>query len=46
MEYDNKFWEYLNRLVKENEIIIDRPKGTKHPRYNEGNNDRKICIDK
>jgi inorganic pyrophosphatase len=22
-------------LVKENEIIIDRPKGTKHPRYND-----------
>jgi inorganic pyrophosphatase len=35
MKYDNKFWEYLNKLVKENEIIIDRPKGTKHPRYND-----------
>jgi inorganic pyrophosphatase len=35
MEYDDKFWEYLNKLVKENEIIIDRPKGTKHPRYDD-----------
>jgi inorganic pyrophosphatase len=34
MEHDNDFWEYINKLVKENEIIIDRPKGTKHPNYN------------
>ena len=33
MNHDDEFWEYLNTLVKENEIIIDRPKGTKHPRY-------------
>jgi inorganic pyrophosphatase len=35
MEFDNDFWKYLNKLVKENEIIIDRPKGTRHPKYND-----------
>ena len=34
MDFNNEFWQYLNKLVKENEIIIDRPKGTKHPKYN------------
>ena len=33
MEFNNEFWDYLNILIKENEIIIDRPKGTKHPKY-------------
>jgi inorganic pyrophosphatase len=33
MEYDKLFWEYLDKIVKFNEIIIDRPKGTKHPKY-------------
>lgn len=27
------FWQALDRLVLESEIIIDRPKGTAHPRY-------------
>jgi inorganic pyrophosphatase len=35
LDYDNEFWEYLNKLVLENEIIIDRPKGTKHPKYSD-----------
>jgi inorganic pyrophosphatase len=35
MDYDNEFWEYLNKLVMENEIIIDRPKGSKHPKYSD-----------
>ncbi|MDR0597486.1 MAG: hypothetical protein LBG14_03150, partial [Treponema sp.] len=35
MEHDNVFWECINKLVKENEIIIDRPKGTRHPKYND-----------
>ena len=34
MDYNNEFWEYLNKLVSENEIIIDRPKGTRHPKFN------------
>ena len=33
MENKALFWEYLDKLVNENEIIIDRPKGTKHPKY-------------
>jgi inorganic pyrophosphatase len=35
MEYDNAFWEYLAKIVESNEIIIDRPKGTRHPKYND-----------
>jgi len=34
MNYNNEFWKYLNKLVSENEIIIDRPKGTRHPKFN------------
>jgi inorganic pyrophosphatase len=34
MNYDSEFWVLLNKLVSENEIIIDRPKGTRHPKYN------------
>lgn len=28
-----RFWQYLSRLVKEHKIVIDRPKGSAHPRY-------------
>jgi inorganic pyrophosphatase len=35
MECNNVFWEYLEKIVQNNEIIIDRPKGTKHPKYND-----------
>ena len=35
MENNSLFWEYLEKLIRENEIIIDRPKGTKHPKYND-----------
>lgn len=30
---NGKFWNALDRLVAESEIIIDRPKGTVHPNY-------------
>jgi inorganic pyrophosphatase len=30
---NESFWTVLDSLVKESEIIIDRPKGSKHPRY-------------
>jgi inorganic pyrophosphatase len=30
---DTDFWQALEKLVSESEIIIDRPKGTAHPRY-------------
>ena len=31
--FDNEFWDALDTLVRDSEIIIDRPKGTAHPRY-------------
>ena len=27
------FWEALDRLVSASTIVIDRPKGSAHPRY-------------
>lgn len=27
------FWRILEKLVAESEIVIDRPKGSSHPRY-------------
>lgn len=27
------FWDYLDRLISEHRIVIDRPKGSAHPRY-------------
>lgn len=30
---DNEFWHVLDELVSGSEIIIDRPKGTTHPRF-------------
>ena len=35
MDLDDGFWDYLDTLVKENEIVIDRPKGTRHPKYDD-----------
>ena len=34
-EYNASFWDILEKLVRENEIIIDRPKGTRHPKYHD-----------
>lgn len=31
--YDNDFWEALDLLVDNSEIVIDRPKGSVHPKY-------------
>lgn len=31
--YNNEFWSALDELVSSSEIIIDRPKGTAHPKY-------------
>lgn len=31
--FDNDFWELLDSLVNCSEIVIDRPKGTTHPKY-------------
>lgn len=30
---DKDFWDALDELVSTSEIIIDRPKGTAHPKY-------------
>ena len=27
------FWDFLDRLVKNSQVVIDRPKGSHHPRY-------------
>lgn len=29
---ENEFWEYLERLIAITGVVIDRPKGSKHPR--------------
>ncbi len=31
--FDNEFWQAMDKLVECSEIIIDRPKGSAHPRY-------------
>lgn len=33
MEYNAEFWNSLDKLINHSEIVIDRPKGTAHPRY-------------
>ncbi len=33
MKATNNFWMALDELVCNSEIVIDRPKGTAHPRY-------------
>ncbi len=35
MGTDNAFWEAVDTLVKESRIVIDRPKGSVHPRFPE-----------
>lgn len=31
--FDSGFWAALDRLLEGSEIVIDRPKGSRHPRY-------------
>ena len=33
--HNEDFWKALDELVNDSEIIIDRPKGTAHPKYPE-----------
>jgi coenzyme F420-0:L-glutamate ligase/coenzyme F420-1:gamma-L-glutamate ligase len=33
MEESPNFWNYLDELVRSSRIVIDRPKGSQHPRY-------------
>jgi inorganic pyrophosphatase len=30
---NEKFWEAVDTLVSESKVVIDRPKGTHHPRF-------------
>jgi inorganic pyrophosphatase len=32
---NKNFWDLLDKLVSESEIIIDRPKGKSHPKFKE-----------
>jgi inorganic pyrophosphatase len=32
---ENSFWTRLDELIESSEIVIDRPKGSRHPRYND-----------
>lgn len=33
MDYNSEFWSALDKMVGNSEVIIDRPKGTRHPKY-------------
>ena len=33
MKYDNDFWNAVDLIVSSAKIIIDRPKGSAHPRF-------------
>lgn len=33
MQYNTEFWNVLDELVSNSEIVIDRPKGTSHLKY-------------
>ena len=35
MKINEKFWNHLQILVDESKIIIDRPKGSLHPKFTE-----------
>ena len=33
MRFDREFWDMLEGLVRDARVVIDRPRGTAHPRY-------------
>lgn len=33
MQNNREFWKTLDELVADSEVVIDRPKGTAHPKY-------------
>ena len=35
MNIPEKYWDLLNELVDRSDIVIERPKGTSHPRFPE-----------
>jgi inorganic pyrophosphatase len=32
-KFETEFWDYLDQLVENSELVIDRPKDASHPRY-------------
>ena len=32
-QYNDEFWKALDEFVSNSQIVIDRPKGTAHPKY-------------
>ena len=32
-DFNEQFWAAADRLIADSEIVLDRPKGTAHPRY-------------
>lgn len=35
METNDSFWNAIDRIVSESKIIIDRPKGSVHPKFSD-----------
>jgi len=35
MIWMEEFWQFLERLIAEKKIVIDRPRGSAHPRYSD-----------
>ena len=35
MTYDKEFWQAIDTLLSTGKIVIDRPKGSSHPKYSE-----------
>ena len=33
MRYENEFWQAIDTLVSSGKIVIDRPRGSVHPKY-------------
>lgn len=35
IRYEKDFWKYWDELIKSSDIVIDRPKGSPHPKYDD-----------
>ncbi|MBW7986528.1 inorganic pyrophosphatase [Lactobacillus helveticus] len=35
LEDNVRFWQLLDHLINDSKIVIDRPKGSRHPRFHE-----------
>lgn len=34
-KYNHSFWKTMDKLVEKSKLVIDRPKGSSHPRYSD-----------